>query len=289
MKSIFLFFSLWIISFGVQGQESFKIYLDEDGVETDLPSNAIYYQTGELSDRGNKHGLVKTFTLNGTLVSQVTYYYGKEDGIMTEYYPNGKVEAKTNYAEGKRLGKFQAWYKNGQLKEEGEWVQTKEFFPIYFLESSWDSTGTSHIIKGDGSLIEYSEQGNILRKETYKNGIMLTGIAYDETGKEWTYEKREKMAEFHGGIPKLMKYLQNNLKYPRKARSGRISGTVYVKFTVSKDGTLKNIIYTGRYIGYGLEDEATRVVVEMPKWTPGYKYGKPIAVQFLLPIQFMLN
>ena len=41
-------------------------------------------------------------------------------------------------------------------------------------------------------------------------------------------------------------------------------------------------------IGYLLEEEAIRVVKAMPKWNPGKQNGRPVAVQYNLPIRFTL-
>ncbi|MDI6832691.1 MAG: energy transducer TonB, partial [Bacteroidales bacterium] len=46
----------------------------------------------------------------------------------------------------------------------------------------------------------------------------------------------EEPAQYPGGDEALLKFIQENIKYPRKAIKNKISGTVYVQFVVEKDG-----------------------------------------------------
>ena len=79
-----------------------------------------------------------------------------------------------------------------------------------------------------------------------------------------------------------------NIKYPESALKQGIQGTVYVSFIVEKDGSVSNVnILKG--IGGECDEEALRVVKEMPRWTPGLYKGKPARVLFNMPIYFKLN
>ncbi|HCT70256.1 MAG TPA: energy transducer TonB, partial [Bacteroidales bacterium] len=55
-----------------------------------------------------------------------------------------------------------------------------------------------------------------------------------------------------------------------------------------RDGSLSDIRIL-RGLGYGLDDEVLRVIRLMPRWTPGKQRGKPVRVQFNLPVKFILN
>ncbi len=63
---------------------------------------------------------------------------------------------------------------------------------------------------------------------------------------------------------------------------------VYVTFVVEKDGSISNPKLL-RDIGFGCGAEAIRVVKAMPKWNPGKQRGKPVRVQFNLPVSFSLR
>ena len=106
--------------------------------------------------------------------------------------------------------------------------------------------------------------------------------------KDVTYTIVEQMPEFPGGQMAMMEYLRKNIKYPNQAREFNISGNVMVKFVVDKEGNVKDVeIVKG--IGYGCDEEALRVVKNMPQWKPGYQNGKAVNVYFHLPISFMLK
>lgn len=98
----------------------------------------------------------------------------------------------------------------------------------------------------------------------------------------------EQMPEFKGGVSGLMMYMKNNINYPKEAKQANRQGKVYISFVVEKDGTISNVKLL-RGIGYGCDEEAMRVVGQMPKWEPGKQMGKKVRVQFNLPIAFKLN
>ena len=80
----------------------------------------------------------------------------------------------------------------------------------------------------------------------------------------------------------------DNLSYPQEALDEGIQGTVYVSFIVEKDGSISHIKVL-RDIGGGCGEEAMRVVALMPKWEPGTQRGKPVRVQFNMPVKFTLS
>ncbi|MBO9727585.1 MAG: TonB family protein [Chitinophaga sp.] len=94
---------------------------------------------------------------------------------------------------------------------------------------------------------------------------------------------------FKGGEDSLAAYLARNIRYPKTAQVKNTAGTIFVQFVVDKDGTIKQVKTVGKKHGDGLEEEAVRVVKSMPKWKPGRQNGRNVAVQFNLPIRFMLE
>lgn len=98
----------------------------------------------------------------------------------------------------------------------------------------------------------------------------------------------ESMPEFPNGMKELYIYLGNNIKYPVMAKESGIQGKVYVTFVVEKDGSITDVKVL-RGIGGGCDEEAIRVVAAMPKWKPGKQRGKPVRVQYNLPVRFTLQ
>ena len=98
----------------------------------------------------------------------------------------------------------------------------------------------------------------------------------------------EEQAVFPGGMPELMKYLAMNIRYPKEAHDANIQGRVIIKFIVNEDGSISDAKVV-RGVSKELDEEATRVVMSMPKWTPGKNGGKPVASYFTIPISFKLQ
>jgi protein TonB len=98
----------------------------------------------------------------------------------------------------------------------------------------------------------------------------------------------EESPMFPGGDEARMKFLRDNIKYPQMARESGIQGTVFVTFVVEPNGNITNIQIL-RGIGGGCDEEALRVVRQMPRWQPGKQRGKAVRVQFNMPIRFVLS
>ena len=106
------------------------------------------------------------------------------------------------------------------------------------------------------------------------------------TGRIFTVVQEQPV--YPGGMPALMQYIAQNLQYPLEAKEKRIQGRVFVQFVVTETGAIQQVrILKG--IGHGCDEEAVRVVSQMPKWIPGKQNGQPVAVQYNLPIQFALG
>ena len=98
----------------------------------------------------------------------------------------------------------------------------------------------------------------------------------------------EETAEFPGGDAARIKYLRDHIKYPEMAKESNIQGTVYLKFVVEKDGSITHIQVL-RGIGGGCDEEAVRVIKNMPKWKPAKQRGRPVRLWFSMPIKFTLQ
>lgn len=101
--------------------------------------------------------------------------------------------------------------------------------------------------------------------------------------------KADKMPRFKGGDKKLQAYLNKNLNYPKLAKENRVEGTIYISFVVTKKGKITDITQLNKKNGWGLDEEAYRVVKSMPKWKPAKQNGKRVNCKLTLPIKFRLN
>ncbi len=130
----------------------------------------------------------------------------------------------------------------------------------------------------------------------------LVVVAHSETAKDvknnksgdemypanLAYKKVEKMPQYPGGELELRKFLAINIKYPQEARKSGISGKVFVKFVVTKEGKVDNVSIA-RGVHSLLDDESVRVVKLLSTWKPGEKDGEKVNVWYTVPINFQLQ
>ena len=98
----------------------------------------------------------------------------------------------------------------------------------------------------------------------------------------------EDMPTFRGGgIGEFRQYVQKKLHYPRKAREQKLEGVVFVRFTIDTDGEVSEVKIV-RGVDPLLDKEALRVIWNSPSWKTGRQRGRPVRVDFTLPVQFEL-
>lgn len=99
----------------------------------------------------------------------------------------------------------------------------------------------------------------------------------------------EQQPEFPGGMAALNQYLSKSIRYPAAAMRANVAGRVYVEFAVSPTGDISNIRVIKGVAGFGINEEAVRVVAQMPRWLPGKQNGVPVAVTYILPVEFTIE
>ncbi len=87
------------------------------------------------------------------------------------------------------------------------------------------------------------------------------------------------------GMRQFKRYIQENTRLSPEAQDKKISGNVRVSFFVNPDGSLSEF-YIVRSMGYGLDDEAIRLIKEGPAWKPGTRNGAPERQKVSVKIPF---
>ncbi len=104
---------------------------------------------------------------------------------------------------------------------------------------------------------------------------------------EKIFDVVEQPPSFPGGQAALMSYLSKSVKYPEEALKDNVQGRVIVGFIVEKDGSVSNAKII-RGVDSALDKEAIRIVMSMPKWTPGRQNGKNVRTKYNVPVNFKL-
>ena len=120
-------------------------------------------------------------------------------------------------------------------------------------------------------------------KETAENYVLQI-----PDGDDKVYKVCENPPVFPGGTHAMYKYLADNIKYPDEAKAAGKQGRVIVQFVVRKDGSISDVSVAKSAGNLSLDKEAVRAVSSMPKWNPGTQGGKPVNVQYTMPVQLKL-
>jgi TonB family protein len=103
------------------------------------------------------------------------------------------------------------------------------------------------------------------------------------------YNYTEVMPVYSGGQKAITDYITNNIEYPQAAIDNNTAGTVNVQFGIDENGSISNVKAIGTKIGDGLEEEAVRVISNMPKWSAGTVKGKKVKTWMIMPITFRIE
>ena len=118
-----------------------------------------------------------------------------------------------------------------------------------------------------------------------KDGIIDKKLIEDSAK---VYDVVEQMPSFPGGSSALFEYLANNIIYPADAENNGIQGRVVCTFVVEKDGSITHICVASSVFS-SLDEEAIRVIANMPKWIPGRQNGSTVRVKYTVPVTFRLH
>ena len=148
------------------------------------------------------------------------------------------------------------------------------------------------------TIIEVPDDEEIIRQVEINFDIEITE---DEKIEQVTYEppaiEEEEVEEIFtfvefqpvpvGGYEQFYKQLGERIKYPKEAKRLGIEGKVFVQFVVDQSGALTDVTII-KGIGSGCDEEAIRVIENMPKWQAGKQRGKAVKVKMVIPITFHL-
>jgi hypothetical protein len=141
--------------------------------------------------------------------------------------------------------------------------------------------------------------------------ILLLSIKNLNAQKEIGNNSIDRQAEFIGGQKELFKYLSANFKYPESTKNKGIYGVIYVQFIVDTIGEIKKTVLKKSDLYQNIEsqkssgkkkketikidcdtdseNELIRVINSMPRWQCALFRGKPVSVQFTVPMKLFLN
>ena len=134
--------------------------------------------------------------------------------------------------------------------------------------------------------IEGDPSAEIVQIAAAGEGPKQAAVVEDNT--IYNHVSMENPPMYPGGMDKFYAWVGSTLRYPAMANDNNIQGTVNVSFTIEKDGSLTDVKSEGRKLGYGMEEEAIRVLKLSKRWNVGMQNGKPVRVKYNIPLKFTM-
>ena len=235
----------------------------DEGKSAEISSDEKFKLSGQVMEVNTKKPVVGASVLvRGTTYGTLTDANGKfelqvkkGDVLMVSY-----VGLQTQSLPVVTESKLVVWMKDD--------VQSMEEMVVVGMAS--DGVGAPSVTHPDKKVVAVAEVPNVKEEQQ----AIFTVV--------------EEMPQFPGGMGEAMRFLAQNIKYPKAAQHAKIEGRVIVQFVVGKDGSVSDIQIM-RSVSPDLDAEAIRVVGMMPKWIPGKQRGKAVTVKFTMPIMFRLQ
>lgn len=304
-KFLVLFLLLGKLSFAQASYDKI-IFLDEKNKEVTSESYKIKrvikdYNLEKDCYRILDYDASNFLTAESTCANKYTF---SRNGDYNTYYENGTKKSAKHYYNSNPEGKYEEWYEDGKKRLEGEYLPQEGLTERYRVLQFWNLEGKQEVINGNGYFNyegkENSIQGNIVNglkdgiwkgsytsggsfSEIYENGKFITGESIDDEGNKNVYTEFESKPEPKKGLQQFYKYIGNNFRYTSASIKNKISGKIIIQFIVDKDGKLVEPMVV-KSLGYGLDEEAIRVLLSYEKWKPGQQRGRNVRVQYALPI-----
>ncbi len=260
-------------TYGKQSGE-LKAYYDSpgklyyEGTYKDAVAQLVFYDSAS----GYKYS-------EGQIADNVRY------GTWYHYYSNGKLLGEENYKNGVLHGDFFRYSQEGKITQKKHYVAGKtEGTLTYYHEGTgipWIEVEAKNDT-ADGKRIFYYPSGKIKRKELLVKGTIAEGKSYGEEGQEKPYEPAKVTKASFG--ENVMTYIGNNLRYPKDAGNA-VEGRVLVGFTVQKSGLVSDV-HVIESLEPIYDQEAVRLIAQMPPWKPYEIDGIPLDDYQTLPIVF---
>lgn len=114
------------------------------------------------------------------------------------------------------------------------------------------------------------------------------GADGSESDEDQAFFTVDVLPEYPGGSEALLEYLRREVVYPTICRENKIEGRVLVTFVINKDGSIVEPQIV-RSVHPALDNEALRVISQMPAWKPGILHGQVVRVKYTVPINFRLR
>ncbi len=137
--------------------------------------------------------------------------------------------------------------------------------------------------------VESDNKVQVVQAPVEDKGSQVVEVPVKKADENEIFTKVEIEAGFPGGAGAFKKYLEKNLNANTPVEGGAPPGTytVIVRFIVSKDGSISSVT-PETSLGYGMEQEAAKIIKKSPNWTPAQQNGSIVNAYRRQPITFVV-
>lgn len=252
-----------------------------------------YYESGAKrsesfpNDENNPILKYSAWFENGNLELQKTVDFKNKIQLTKEFYKNGNPKVVLEYNFNDKEKVIQFWDKNNkQLIKDGNgiYLVDNEKEKISGTIKNGYKVGnwtTFNKIKKEYLFENFDNNGNPIRENTTESSTQIDNTIYPLT-------KIETLPIPKKGFKDFTTHIQKTFKYSEEAIKNKVEGKIFIQFIIEKDGKINDIKLL-KGLGYGLDEEAIRVISNYENWIPGQQRGKKVRVRYSLPIAINLK
>jgi N-acetylmuramoyl-L-alanine amidase len=149
-----------------------------------------------------------------------------------------------------------------------------------------------NILKEKVAIAKYSDRGKagVIEIKTKKKATTFSENNQSVSNESTVFDKVEIEPAFPGGELAWKKILETTLdaSIPRQNHAPAGEYTVYIQFIVHTDGSISDIKALTNH-GFGMEEEAKRIIKNSPKWIPAIQNGRSVNAYRKLPVNFVVG
>lgn len=301
----------------VQAQVRYPEKLRQEGIQGRVVTSFVINEDGSLSDIGILQSPDEAFSKEAVRIlgSSPKWTPGTKSGVPTRVKYTLPVDFRLD-EEGNVLTdvptRKPALFRGGPFRDFREWVQARVEYPAEAREQNIQGRVIlSFIIRKDGSLTDI----NVVQSSDPRFSAEAVRIVESAPADAWTpasdfgtaVDRRyllpvdfrlndgsdridfavvERIPLFRGReIDDFRQWAEAQLKYPDEVKHKREKAQVLVSFVIDTDGSVTDVRAL-RSPDEAFSEEAVRVISSSPKWQPGIREGKPMAMEYTLSVSF---
>jgi TonB family protein len=202
------------------------------------------------ADKSVKDGPYEAFGLyGGQSLTEGSYKNGRKDGLWKQYDGGHRLIEEGSYKDGQKIGIWSTYDWKGNLISQYDYTNSKL---LSYKPAPPDTSKSFYVING--------------------SNISLTNL--------------DQPPIYLDGQQMALRVIMMNTRYPTQARANGVQGKVLVGFVIGTDGKTSDYRVV-KPLGSGCDEEALSVVKKIKgDWLPGMLNGKPVAVEYIIPISF---